>query len=260
MSEKIPSKESGDTAAEKEAFFGFKRVPEAEKQGMVHSVFHSVATRYDIMNDVMSAGSHRIWKASLIDQMKPRAGERHLDVAGGTGDIAFEARRVAPNLEVTVCDINAAMLGVGKERAAHKANLADIDFVCGNAEALPVPSRRYDIYSIAFGIRNVTHMDKALQEAYRVLRPGGRFFILEFSPAVYPALKPFYDRYSFNLIPRFGSLIAGDRESYQYLVESIRQFPPPDQLKARMQDAGFKRVSYRALSAGVVYIHQGWRL
>ena len=254
------STENQSDSASGSAFFGFKKVREEDKQGMVHDVFRSVADRYDLMNDVMSAGTHRIWKQSLIDQMRPRNGERLLDVAGGTGDIAFKAREAAPKLDVTVCDINAHMLGVGKERASEKPHLSGLDFVCGNAEALPVPDRAYDIYSIAFGIRNVTHIDKALRDARRALKPGGRFFILEFSPAVFPALKETYDKYSFSLIPRFGQLFAGDFDSYQYLVESIRQFPAPDILKGMMEDAGFSRVTYRSLSFGVVYIHQGWRL
>ncbi len=254
------STENQSTSENGSAFFGFKEVEETAKQGMVHDVFRSVADRYDLMNDVMSAGTHRVWKQSLIDQMRPKNGERLLDVAGGTGDIAFKARGAAPKLDVTVCDINEYMLGVGKERAAEDPALDGLDFVCGNAEALPVPSRSYDIYSIAFGIRNVTHIDRALRDAHRALKPGGRFFILEFSPSVFPALKKTYDTYSFNLIPRFGELFAGNRDSYQYLVESIRQFPEPDRLKALMEEAGFSRVTYRSLSFGVVYIHQGWRL
>lgn len=250
--------------------FGFSTVAETDKAGLVRQVFDSVAGRYDLMNDVMSAGVHRLWKASLIDSLRPRTGERLLDVAGGTGDIAFRAMAAArragdnrqphrPDLRVTVCDINAEMLRVGAARAESRG-YGDIDFVCGDAEALPFPDRSFDAYTIAFGIRNVTRIDAALEEAFRVLRPGGRFFCLEFSPAVVPALKAAYDRYSFSVIPRLGGWITGDRDSYRYLVESIRRFPAPERFAAMIGAAGFDRVKVRGMSMGVVALHSGVRL
>lgn len=242
------------------ASFGFKTVPEQDKEKLVKGVFESVARRYDLMNDVMSLGTHRLWKRSLVDQMRPRSGMYHLDVAGGTGDIAFRAIDAEPGLNVTVCDINAEMLGVGKGRAEREGYAPKTQFVCGNAECLPVPDKTYDLYSIAFGIRNVTHIDRALHQARRVLKTGGRAFILEFSPAVLPIIRDIYDAYSFKAIPALGQIFAGDRESYQYLVESIRQFPKPEKLADMMRDAGFDRVGYRTLSAGMVAIHHGWRL
>lgn len=239
--------------------FGFETVQKSEKASRVRGVFDSVASKYDIMNDVMSAGVHRIWKDSLIDSLRPKNGERHLDVAGGTGDIAFRAKTKAPGLDVTVCDINAEMLTVGKGRAEDR-KFHDIDFVCGNAEVLPFPDQSMDSYTIAFGIRNVTNIDRALKDAHRVLKYGGRFFCLEFSPAVEPALKGMYDRYSFDLIPKFGKMVTGDADSYQYLVESIRRFPTPETFKSMIEDAGFSRAGYRTMSFGVVAIHYGWKI
>ncbi len=242
------------------ASFGFQTVDRSAKQSMVRGVFDSVADNYDVMNDVMSAGVHRLWKDSLIDSLRPRPGMRLLDVAGGTGDIAFRFLRAAPGTEVTVCDINGEMLRVGKDRAEAKGLARRAGFVGGNAECLPFEDRSFDAYTIAFGIRNVTHIDRALKDALRVLKPGGHFLCLEFSPAVLPALRPIYDRYSFDLIPGLGSLIAGDRDSYQYLVESIRRFPTPESFAAMIAEAGFGHVRYRSLSAGVVAIHSAWRI
>lgn len=239
--------------------FGFETVAKGEKAGRVRAVFDSVADRYDIMNDVMSAGVHRLWKDSLIDSLRPRAGEHLLDLAGGTGDIAFRALAAAPGLTVTVADINAEMLRVGKARA-EAAGLKDADFLCTDAQYLPVEDASVDAYTIAFGIRNVTDVQKAISEAYRVLKYGGRFFVLEFSPKVLGPLQAFYDRYSFDVIPKMGELITGDADSYQYLVESIRRFPEPDRFKDMIESAGFERVSHRGLSGGVVRIHQGWKL
>ena len=240
--------------------FGFKTIKKEEKETKVKEVFESVARSYDVMNDAMSAGVHRLWKNSLIDSLRPKDHMRHLDVAGGTGDIAFRALGVAPGMQVTVCDINAEMLKVGKARASEKVPGSAIDFVCGNAEHLPMENNSFDSYTIAFGIRNVTNIDKALSEAFRVLKPGGRFLCLEFSPAVTPFLKPLYDAYSFKVIPVLGDLLAKDRDSYQYLVESIRQFPGPDHFADMIKTAGFEKVSWRGMSNGIVALHSGWRL
>lgn len=248
--------------------FGFSTVKEEEKQSMVRGVFDSVAEKYDIMNDVMSGGLHRAWKIDFIRDLRPREGMHLLDVAGGTGDIAFRfleaaqrrAQEGSPPAKVTICDINHNMLKAGKARALDKGIFDPIDWVTGNAEMLPLPDRSVDAYTIAFGIRNVTHIDKALEEAYRVLKPGGRFMCLEFSKVDLPLLKQIYDVYSFKLIPHFGEMVTGDKDSYQYLVESIRKFPTQEKFKAMIENAGFKKSTYRNLSGGIVAIHSGWKI
>jgi demethylmenaquinone methyltransferase/2-methoxy-6-polyprenyl-1,4-benzoquinol methylase len=244
--------------------FGFRDVPLGDKQTLVNSVFHSVAGRYDLMNDLMSAGLHRLWKDIMINSLNPPKGERPfslLDVAGGTGDIAFRAARAAGSgFRATVCDINPDMLRVGRERAA-KSHLDDrVTFVEGNAEALAFSDRTFDGYTIAFGIRNVPRIDCALSEAFRVLKPGGRFLCLEFSTVDVPGLDRFYDFFSFNVIPPLGRLVAGDAESYRYLVESIRKFPKPGVLADMLRAAGFSRVNWQTYSGGIVALHSGWRL
>tara|TARA_R110002096_G_scaffold316667_1_gene511150 strand:+ start:119 stop:901 length:783 start_codon:yes stop_codon:yes gene_type:complete len=240
--------------------FGFQTVNETDKAGMVKGVFNSVADKYDIMNDVMSVGIHRIWKNSLIDSLNPRKGMQLLDVAGGTGDIAFRFLDAAPDGHAIVCDINAEMLRVGKDRATEQGYSEGTEFVCGDAMKLPVPDKSVDAYTIAFGIRNVTRVDEAIAEAYRVLKPGGRFLCLEFSPQVVPILQKSYDTYSFNVITKMGELITKDRESYQYFVESIRRFPTPNKFEAMIKEEGFSRVSYRSMSAGIACIHSGTRI
>jgi demethylmenaquinone methyltransferase/2-methoxy-6-polyprenyl-1,4-benzoquinol methylase len=244
--------------------FGFRDVDLDEKQGLVDGVFHQVAKRYDLMNDLMSAGLHRLWKDAFVSRLAPpQAGPRPfavLDVAGGTGDIAFRVvRRSRGHAAVTVCDINPSMLEVGRERAA-KAGIAGVEFVAGNAEALPFADGLFDAVTIAFGIRNVPRIDKALAEAHRVLRPGGRFLCLEFSAVDLPLIDKVYDLYSFNVIPAIGAVVAGDADPYRYLVESIRRFPNQERFAAMIRDAGFVRVDYRNLSGGVAAIHQGWAL
>lgn len=248
--------------------FGFQQVNEDDKQTLVRGVFDSVADKYDIMNDVMSGGLHRLWKNDFIRTLRPKAGMRLLDVAGGTGDIAFRflnaaAKRTSPDdtpASVTICDINQNMLAAGRARALDEGIFDPIDWVTGNAEHLPLPDQSVDAYTIAFGIRNVTHIDVALKEAYRVLKPGGRFLCLEFSDVDLPILRQIYDTYSFNVIPHFGELITGDKDSYQYLVESIRNFPSQEKFKAMIKNAGFKNTRYRNLSGGIVAIHSGWRI
>ena len=254
-------------AGESETHFGFRSVETSKKAGLVRGVFDSVASRYDIMNDVMSGGLHRLWKDALIDELNPQPGMRLLDVAGGTGDIAFRFveranQRISakPPADVIVCDINASMLTVGRERAAGRAYPDQLSWVCGDAERLPVGSHLAHAYTIAFGIRNVTHIQTALHAAYRALKPGGRFLCLEFSQVALPLLKPLYDAYSFNVIPKLGSLITGDAEAYQYLVESIRRFPPQAKFASMIEAAGFSRVSYRNMTGGVVALHSGWRI
>ncbi|MEM7742867.1 MAG: bifunctional demethylmenaquinone methyltransferase/2-methoxy-6-polyprenyl-1,4-benzoquinol methylase UbiE [Pseudomonadota bacterium] len=240
--------------------FGFEEIPEDQKADRVHGVFSSVAARYDLMNDLMSGGVHRIWKTALIDWLAPRAGMKLLDVAGGTGDIAFRfVDRVRGDGQATVCDMTQAMLDEG-ERRADKRGIYAVDWICGDAMQLPFPDRSFDAYTIAFGIRNVTRIESALAEAYRVLRPGGRFMCLEFSQIPLPALQWAYDRYSFNVIPPMGQAITGDRESYQYLVESIRRFPDQETFADMLRAAGFGQVSYRNLSFGIAAMHSGWRL
>jgi len=239
--------------------FGFRDVGFDEKAGLVRDVFDSVAGRYDLMNDLMSGGVHRLWKASLIDQLRPRSDMHLLDIAGGTGDIALRFR-AAGGGRVTVCDINASMVAVGRDRAIDRNRLHGIDWTVGDAEALPLADGAVDACTIAFGLRNVTRIDAALAEARRVLRPGGRFLCLEFSRVASPVLAGLYDRYSFDVLPALGGLVARDAESYRYLAESIRRFPPQEELADRMRAAGFERVAWRNLSLGIAAIHAGWRV
>jgi len=242
--------------------FGNRQVPEVERQGLVNRVFASVAERYDLMNDLMSGGLHRLWKDDLVAWLNPPVGERPfrlIDVAGGTGDVAMRfARASGPSATAVLCDISPEMMDVGRRRVA----AADLDqrimFAQGNAEALPFPDRAFDAYTIAFGIRNVTHIDAALAEAYRVLKRGGRFLCLEFSQVQVPILDRLYDFHSFEVIPRLGAIAAGDAEPYRYLVESIRKFPSQDRFAEMIRRAGFARVSYRNLAGGIAAIHSGW--
>ena len=244
--------------------FGFRDVPLGDKQTLVNSVFHSVAGRYDLMNDLMSAGLHRLWKDIMINSLNPPKGERPfslLDVAGGTGDIAFRAARAAGSgFRATVCDINPDMLRVGRERAQKTFQSERVSFVEGNAEQLAFPNAKFDAYTIAFGIRNVPRIDAALREALRVLKPGARFLCLEFSQVDLPGLDRAYELYSFNVIPTLGRIVTGDADAYRYLVESIRQFPKPAVFADMMRKAGFGRVSFEAMSAGIVNLYSGWRL
>jgi demethylmenaquinone methyltransferase/2-methoxy-6-polyprenyl-1,4-benzoquinol methylase len=244
--------------------FGFRDVPLGDKQTLVNDVFHSVASRYDLMNDLMSAGLHRVWKNLMIDALDPPRSDRPfalLDVAGGTGDVAFRAAKAAgAGFRATVCDINSDMLAVGRERALARHLDDRVTFVEGNAEALAFPDRGFDAYTIAFGIRNVPRIDLALKEAFRVLRPGGRFLCLEFSAVDVPGLDRIYDLFSFKVIPPLGGAVTGDAESYQYLVESIRKFPRPNAFAEMIRSAGFSRVKWQSLSGGIVALHSGWRL
>lgn len=248
-------------SAEALASFGYRDVPRAEKAGMVREVFESVAPRYDLMNDLMSGGVHRLWKNALVDAVHARPGEKLLDVAGGTGDIAFRLlQRQGGQPDVTVCDINPAMLGVGRDRAIDRGLLHGLTWTTGDAEKLPFPDRSFDAYTIAFGLRNVTDIDQALREAHRVLKPGGRYFCLEFSKVTSAPVGRFYDAYSERALPFFGRLVARDAESYRYLHESIRRFPPQRELAERMRAAGFERVTWRNMTFGVVALHTGWRI
>ncbi len=252
----------GDDAAPNETHFGFSSVPLEEKQARVDDVFHKVASRYDVMNDFMSAGLHRVWKDVLVAMVHPTPGRpfNHLDVAGGTGDVAFRvARAGGPATHVTVLDINGDMLAVGRERA-EKLGIQGLDFVEANAEALPFPDKTFDAYTIAFGIRNVPRIELALKEAYRVLKRGGRFLCLEFSPVDTPVLDRLYEAYSFTAIPAMGKAITGDGAPYRYLVESIRKFPEAETFRDMIADAGFKRASFTRLTGGIVAIHSGWEL
>jgi len=240
--------------------FGNRDVPEADKAGLVHEVFTSVATRYDVMNDVMSGGVHRLWKDAMMDWLAPRPGQRLLDVAGGTGDIAFRFLDRAPDARAVVLDLTEPMLNEGRRRAEAAAQADRLDWVVGDAMALPFGPSEFDVYTISFGIRNVTRIGDALAEAFRVLKPGGRIMVLEFSQLPNPAMQWLYDRYSFNVIPAMGRAIAGDRDSYQYLVESIRKFPDQERFAAMIRDAGFEQVRYRNLSMGIAALHSGWKL
>jgi demethylmenaquinone methyltransferase / 2-methoxy-6-polyprenyl-1,4-benzoquinol methylase len=247
-----------------ETSFGARRVRADERQGLVNGVFATVAERYDLMNDLMSGGLHRLWKGDLIASLNPPRGARPfrlLDVAGGTGDVAIRyARAGGPNASAVLCDISPEMIDVGRRRVEAARLEARIEFAQGNAEALPFPDRTFDAYTIAFGIRNVTHIDRALAEAFRVLKTGGRFLCLEFSEVQVPILDRLYDFHSFEVIPRLGKLAAGDAEPYRYLVESIREFPSQERFADMIRDAGFERVSYRNLTGGIAAIHSGWKI
>jgi demethylmenaquinone methyltransferase / 2-methoxy-6-polyprenyl-1,4-benzoquinol methylase len=245
---------------EKTTHFGFQDVPEAEKAGMVHGVFSRVASKYDVMNDLMSVGVHRLWKDAMMDWLAPRAGQRLLDVAGGTGDIAFRFLKRAPAASAVVCDLTEPMLVEGRKRAEAEKLAQSLDWVVGDAMSLPFPDHSFDVYTISFGIRNVTRIPDALREAHRVLKPGGRLMVLEFSQIPNDLMQKVYDLYSFNVIPALGQVVAGDRASYQYLVESIRKFPDQDRFAALIGDAGFGQVKYRNLTMGVAALHSGWKL
>ncbi|WP_448954551.1 bifunctional demethylmenaquinone methyltransferase/2-methoxy-6-polyprenyl-1,4-benzoquinol methylase UbiE [Labrys neptuniae] len=250
-------------AASTDTHFGFSTVRLEEKQGLVDDVFHKVAGRYDLMNDLMSGGLHRLWKDDLVNMLNPprRRPFRHLDVAGGTGDVAFRIVKAGgPDTHVTVLDINGSMLEVGRQRGEERGLAGQLDFVEANAEELPFETGSFDGYTIAFGIRNVPRIDRALAEAYRVLKRGGRFLCLEFSTVDLPGLDKIYDLYSFNLIPPIGRMVTGDAEPYRYLVESIRNFPKPAAFSAMIREAGFAQVSHRSLTGNVVAIHSGWKL
>ena len=246
--------------AEQTTHFGFSDVPVNEKSERVRGVFSSVAGRYDIMNDVMSAGIHRLWKDAMMDWLAPRAGQRLLDVAGGTGDIAFRFLKRAKSARATVLDMTESMLLEGQKRA-EAARLADsLDWIVGDAMALPFEDNTFDVYTISFGIRNVTRPEEALAEAYRVLRPGGRLMVLEFSQLPNDGLQKLYDLYSFNVIPRMGQAIVGDSDSYQYLVESIRKFPDQDTFLQMIRAAGFENAKFRNMTMGVACLHSGWKI
>ncbi len=244
----------------KTTHFGYEDIPEADKAGRVQGVFNSVASKYDIMNDVMSGGVHRIWKDAMMDWLAPRPGQRLLDVAGGTGDIAFRFLARAGRGHATVLDLTEPMLIEGRKRAEAEQLADSLDWVTGDAMALPFADNSFDVYTISFGIRNVTRPAEALAEAYRVLRPGGRLMVLEFSQLPNPMLQKAYDLYSFNVIPRMGQAIAGDGDSYQYLVESIRKFPDQDTFLSMVRTAGFENEKYRNLTMGVAALHSGWKL
>ena len=243
--------------------FGFAEVPLGDKQGRVDAVFHSVARRYDVMNDLMSGGLHRAWKEALVTLACPAktAPWRHLDVAGGTGDVVIRMLEAAgPQASATLFDINAEMLAVGRQRLAERGLADRVDVIEGNAEALPFPDRSFDAYTIAFGLRNVTDIDKALRDAHRVLKPGGRFLCLEFSKVTSAPIGRAYDAYSERALPLLGRAIAGDAESYRYLHESIRRFPSQRDLARRMGEAGFERAGWRNMTLGIVALHTGWRI
>ena len=256
MSDENKQPSSGDTT-----HFGFRDVPTSDKQKLVGRVFSSVASRYDLMNDLMSFGIHRLWKRYFVGTSGVKRGDRVLDLAGGTGDIAALLKpRVGESGEIVIGDINAEMLSVGRDRLTDRGMLRGVDYVRLNAESLPFPDRHFDLVTIAFGLRNVTEKQKALNDMFRVLKVGGRALVLEFSEVKPEWFRPLYDFHSFKVLPKLGQLFAGDPDSYQYLAESIRKHPPQDELKAMMQTAGFERCDYRNLSAGIVAIHSGYRI
>ena len=240
--------------------FGFQTVPESEKASKVQGVFGSVASKYDIMNDVMSMGIHRIWKDAMMDWIAPRAGQRLLDVAGGTGDISFRFLKRAGYGHATVCDLTEPMLIEGRKRAEADQMADQLNWVVGDAMDLPFDDNTFDVYTISFGIRNVTRPQDALNEAYRVLKPGGRLMVLEFSHIPNDMMQWMYDKYSFNFIPTMGKIIANDRDSYQYLVESIRKFPDQDTFLNMVRAAGFENAKYRNLTMGIACLHSGWKI
>ncbi|MBQ0749962.1 MAG: bifunctional demethylmenaquinone methyltransferase/2-methoxy-6-polyprenyl-1,4-benzoquinol methylase UbiE [Roseovarius sp.] len=245
---------------EKTTHFGFQDIPESEKAGRVRGVFGSVASKYDVMNDAMSLGIHRIWKDAMMDWLAPRAGQRLLDVAGGTGDISFRFLKRAGYGHATVLDLTEPMLVEGRKRAEAESMADSLDWVVGDAMVLPFPNASFDVYTISFGIRNVTRPQEALNEAFRVLKPGGRLMVLEFSQIPNELMQKVYDLYSFNIIPRLGQMIANDRDSYQYLVESIRKFPDQETFLGMVRQAGFEQAKYRNLSMGIACLHSGWKI
>jgi demethylmenaquinone methyltransferase / 2-methoxy-6-polyprenyl-1,4-benzoquinol methylase len=263
MSAEETSDNSAGPPAGGETDFGFRRVPEADKAPLVRALFDSVAGRYDLMNDLMSAGIHRWWKGEMVAWLNPRPGQRLIDVAGGTGDIAC---RALPRLDpeaggiAFVCDANRQMVETGRDRAIDAGILRGIEWLCGDAETLPFADRSFDLYTIAFGLRNVTHIERALAEARRVLKPGGRFLCLEFTPAVSPLLQPLYDLYSFQVLPLLGQIVTGNRDAYAYLAESIRRFPPQSELAGLLTEAGLDRARFRNLTGGIAALHSAWRL
>lgn len=248
---------------EPKASFGFRDVPENDKSRLVGQVFSSVANRYDVMNDLMSLGIHRVWKDRLIEWLSPTPDMQLIDVAGGTGDVAFrfiDRLGAKANLaHATICDINPEMVAVGRQRTQQRQFESRVSALCGDAEKLPLPGASFDAYTIAFGIRNVTHIDQALNEAFRVLKPGGRFLCLEFSKVDNPILGRMYDLWSFNVIPLIGQTVTQDRGAYKYLVESIRRFPSRAQFATMIEQAGFRSTKWRELTAGVVTIHSAWK-
>jgi len=252
--------EETDEAERRNVSFGFREVSAAEKTSLIRGVFGSVATRYDLMNDLMSGGIHRLWKREMVAWLRPEPGMHLLDLAGGTGDIALRCRERAPGLRVTVADLSAEMLALGRERAWDRGEVKGLDWVCSDAEALPFPDRTFEACTIAFGIRNVARIEAALAEIARTLVPGGRFLCLEFSPRVLPSLQRLYDAYSFGVIPVVGQIVTGDRDSYQYLVESIRRFPEPAAFTEMVAAAGFAGVRVRSLTGGVAALTSAWRV
>lgn len=241
--------------------FGYRRVEAGEKPKLVRGLFDSVAKRYDLMNDLMSAGTHRLWKREMIDWLEPKPGMCLLDIAGGTGDIAFRVNaRFKGAGRVIVCDLSENMVAQGRMRGWDQGFVSGVDWLVGDAQSLPLGSSSADAYTNAFGIRNFTQIETALAEAARVLKPGGRFLCLEFSPEQMPGLARLYEIYSFSVIPALGGIVAGDRDSYRYLVESIRRFPPPSQFANMIREAGFGGVTWRSLSGGIAALHSGWRI
>ncbi len=257
---KLNGDSMSDQLKDKMTHFGARDVPEQDKAGLVHGVFTNVASNYDVMNDVMSLGIHRLWKDAMMDWLAPRSGQRLLDVAGGTGDIAFRFLRRAPDANAVVLDMTESMLVEGRKRADAEALADRLDWVTGDAMQLPFENNSFDVYTISFGIRNVTRIPDALTEAFRVLKPGGRLMVLEFSQLPDAGLQKLYDVYSFNVIPPMGQLIANDPDSYQYLVESIRNFPDQSTFAKMIETAGFEAVKYRNLSMGIAALHSGWKL
>ncbi|MGQ0675872.1 MAG: class I SAM-dependent methyltransferase [Rhodospirillales bacterium] len=241
--------------------FGFRDVAQSDKPGLVRGVFGGVARRYDLMNDLMSGGVHRLWKRAMIDELDPRKGWTLVDLAGGTGDIAFAfLERVQGDGRAVVCDLTPDMIAVGRDRALDRAILKGVDGVAGAAENIPLAGRSADAVTIAFGLRNTTDMDAALAEAHRVLKPGGKFLCLEFSRCTVPGIDRLYQLYSFHVLPRLGRAVTGEEDAYRYLVESIRRFPPQQELAKRLVGVGFARVGWRNLSGGIAALHWGWRV
>jgi len=255
----MKNRNSSSQVQNSETHFGFETVQESDKAGLVRGVFDSVAPKYDLMNDLMSLGVHRIWKAAFLDWLRPQPNMKLVDVGGGTGDIAFGFLARGGG-DVTVVDINEEMLAVGRDRAIDRGILENISWQSGDAENLALPDATFDAYTIAFCIRNVTHIDAVLADARRVLKPGGRFMCLEFSHVALPWLEKIYDTYSFKILPEIGARVAGDRDAYQYLAESIRRFPPQEEFTDMIRAAGLGQVSYNNLSGGIAAIHSAWRL